>query len=73
MLYSMHDINNRAHRDTVCILPHLNAVEGIINLVYCDFLKVIIRTVATYVVDCVHIKKSALNIWIVKIVKETVA
>ncbi len=73
MLYSMHDINNSAHKDTLCILPHLNAVEGIINLVYCDFLKVIIRTVAIYVVDCVHIKKSALNIWIVKIFKETVA
>jgi hypothetical protein len=62
----MHDINNRAHRDTVCILPHLNAVEGIINLVHCDFLKIIIRTVATYVVDFVYIKKSALNIWIVR-------
>jgi hypothetical protein len=49
-------------------------VEGIINLVHCDSLKVIIRTGATDVVDCVHInKKSALNIWIVKIVKETVA
>ena len=73
MLYSMRDIKSSAHKDTVCILPHLNAIEGILNLVHCDFLKVIIRTVATDVVDCVHIKKSALNIWIVKIVKETVA
>jgi hypothetical protein len=68
----MHDINNSAHNETVCILPHLNAVEGIINLVHFDFLKVI-RTVATYVVDCFYIKKCTLNIWIVKIAKETVA
>jgi hypothetical protein len=58
----------------VCILPHLNAAKGDFNLVHCEFLKVIIRTVATDVVDCVHhIKESALNIWIVKIVQDTVA
>ena len=57
----------------VCILPHLNAAKGDFNLVHCEFLKVIIRTVATDVVDCVHVKKCALNIWVVKIIKETVA
>ena len=71
MLYSMHEINDSAHKDTMCVLPHLNAVEGIINLVNREFLKVVIGAVATDIINCVYIKKSALNIWIVKIVKET--
>ncbi len=57
----------------MCVLPHLNAVEGIINLVNREFLKVVVGAVATDIINCVYIKKSALNIWIVKIVKETVA
>jgi hypothetical protein len=69
----MHDINDSAHKDTMCVLPHLNAVEGIINLVHREFLKVVVGAVATDIIDRVDIKKSALNIWIVKIVKETVA
>ncbi len=53
---------------------HLNgAVEGIISPANCEFLKGIFETVATDVVDCVHVKKCALNIWVVKIIKETVA
>jgi hypothetical protein len=69
----MPDINDSAHKDTMCVLPHLNAVEGIINHVNCEFLKVVVGAVATDIINCVYIKKSALNIWIVKIVKETVA
>jgi hypothetical protein len=44
--------------------------KGMVNHLNGTF---IIRTVATHVVDCVHINESALNIWIVKIVKETFA
>jgi hypothetical protein len=54
--------------------PHLNgAVECIISPANCEFLKGIFETVATDVVDCVHVNKCALNIWVVKIIKETVA
>jgi hypothetical protein len=54
-------------------LPHLKAVEGIINPVNCEFMKGIVGTVVTDVVDCVQVKKCALKIWVVKIIKETVA
>jgi hypothetical protein len=55
----MHDINDSAHKDTMSVLPHLNAVEGIINLVNREFLKVVVGAVATDIIDRVDIKKSA--------------
>jgi hypothetical protein len=67
MLNGVHHIDDSAHENAVRILPHLDAIECVVNPVQGKLAEIVLVTITTNIVDHLGGKKRAPNVRVVKI------